>query len=169
MTVTKEAVLELLEQVDDPEIPGLSIVDLAMVRNINVRSDSIEIEITPTYSGCPAIEAIVEEIQRVIEAYVGRDRTVRVTKVLSPPWTTQWLSHKARKRLSEQMIVPPRPVVISHPRRRYYIEDSPDDSIPCPHCKSPNTQEISRFGSTGCKALYRCESCQEPFEYMKEI
>ncbi|HZS55822.1 MAG TPA: 1,2-phenylacetyl-CoA epoxidase subunit PaaD [Bryobacteraceae bacterium] len=146
-----------LEAIADPEIPVLSITDLAIVRDIqwNAGEDKLVVTITPTYSGCPAMDAIADEIRRSMKEH-GIDRLELVTK-LSPPWTTDWMSDQAKQRLREYGIAPPRDSLVQ-------IEEA---NPACPQCGSPQTKLISRYGSTPCKALYKCLSCLEPFDAFK--
>ncbi|MBL0357845.1 MAG: phenylacetate-CoA oxygenase subunit PaaJ [Chitinophagaceae bacterium] len=148
-----------LEEICDPEIPVLSIVDLGIVRAIKVKEDApgdieIEVIITSTYTGCPAMDMIAAEI-RVMLATLGFKK-VTVTQSLSPAWTTAWMSEEGKKKLNAYGIAPP--------DKRFTI---PADGVACPQCKSCNTKLLSEFGSTACKALYQCSDCREPFDYFK--
>ncbi|MEM1234771.1 MAG: 1,2-phenylacetyl-CoA epoxidase subunit PaaD [Pseudomonadota bacterium] len=138
----------ILETVPDPEIPVISVVDLGVVRGVEVK-DTIEVTVTPTYSGCPAMSVIAMDIETAL-AKKGVD--ARIVTQLSPPWTTAWLSSKGRARLEGYGIAPPREA--GGPAR-------------CPHCQSANVHRVSQFGSTPCKAQWRCGSCLEPFDYFK--
>jgi ring-1,2-phenylacetyl-CoA epoxidase subunit PaaD len=153
---------ELLAGVPDPEIPVLSVLDLGVIRHLRQHADgTIEIGVAPTYSGCPATAIIKADIIHALE----RDgfRAVAVD-VLSPPWTSDWLSDEGRRKLSAFGIAPPAEAVAStHALLR------PDLVVACPHCQSSLTTRLSEFGSTPCKALYRCDSCLEPFDYFKCI
>jgi ring-1,2-phenylacetyl-CoA epoxidase subunit PaaD len=153
---------ELLAGVPDPEIPILSVLDLGVVRHLRERADgTIEVGVSPTYSGCPATRIIKADIVQALE----RDgfRAVAVD-VLSPPWTSAWISEEGRRKLAAYGIAPPVEAVTS---ARGLLQ--PDLAIACPRCKSTSTMKLSEFGSTPCKALYRCESCLEPFDYFKCI
>ncbi len=153
---------ELLAGVPDPEIPVLSVLDLGVVRHLRQRADgTIEVGVSPTYSGCPATPMIKADIVQALE----RDgfRAVAVD-VLSPPWTSDWISDEGRRKLAAYGIAPPAEAVTS--ARRLL---QPDLAIACPRCNSTNTMKLSEFGSTPCKALYRCVSCLEPFDYFKCI
>ncbi len=167
-TFTKSDILKLLEGVLDPELPVLSIVDLAMIRDIYIDERSISISITPTYSGCPATETIFKEAENVIRNAAGPDIDVTVNKVLFPPWTTAWLSSAAREKLTQFGIAPPLSDVtrLAQPYRRRALEGC---NVRCPRCGSTSTTELSHFSSTSCKALYRCEVCIETFEHMKDF
>jgi len=158
-----EQVWAWLDQVPDPEIPVISVVDLGIVRDVAWEDEACVITITPTYSGCPAMTAIREEIERTLAAH-GVDH-VRVQTRLAPAWTTDWMSPRGMARLSGYGIAPPAQQVIdiSGISRR----ESPALVVVCPHCGSWHTRLVSQFGSTACKALYRCGDCKEPFDYFK--
>jgi len=159
--IVAEKIWNLLESISDPEIPVLTVVDMGVVREVRqLGENGVEVVITPTYSGCPAMNTIEMEIRAFLEA--SGYQPVQVTTVLSPPWTTKWLSEAGRRKLEAYGIAPP-------------VEDSIDKStlfppgkaVPCPRCGSSRTRMISQFGSTACKALYQCEACLEPFDYFK--
>jgi ring-1,2-phenylacetyl-CoA epoxidase subunit PaaD len=157
--VTKEEIYTWLEEVSDPEVPVLSIIDLGVVRNVSFENNAWLITLTPTYSGCPAMQTMEEEI--LLKLKERGLSTVKILTTLSPAWTTDWLSENGRKKLKAYGIAPP--------------EDEQDKSllfssptiVPCPVCNSKNTRLISQFGSTACKAHYQCSACQEPFDYFK--
>jgi ring-1,2-phenylacetyl-CoA epoxidase subunit PaaD len=157
-----------LARVPDPEIPVVSIVDLGIVRGIEWRGDELVVSLTPTYSGCPATEMIMADVARALSA-AGFEKH-RLELVLSPAWTTDWIAPEARAQLARYGIAPPQPhsapavqpIDISGLRRR-----SRASEVPCPRCGSTRTRELSRFGSTPCKAQFRCEDCLEPFDYFK--
>lgn len=154
-----EKIWELLEEVKDPEVPVLSVVDLGIIRDVESNGDSFTITITPTYSGCPAMRTIEEDI---ISTLYTKGITVNEIKtVLSPAWTTDWISEKGRKNLEEYGIAPPQDEV---DKSVLFAEPT---VVPCPLCKSKNTRMISQFGSTACKAHYQCNDCMEPFDYFK--
>jgi ring-1,2-phenylacetyl-CoA epoxidase subunit PaaD len=141
-----------LDAVPDPEIPVISVVDLGIVRGVKWDGDTLEIAVTPTYSGCPATSVISMDIETAM-----RDRGISQTRIktqISPPWTSDWLTVKGRAKLEDYGIAPPRPA--GGPAR-------------CPRCKSENLDRISQFGSTPCKAQWRCLDCLEPFDYFKCI
>jgi len=151
--VSREQVMAWLAEVADPEIPVLSIVDLGVVRDV-VCDDAVTVSLAPTYSGCPATETIEAS---VIAALEDRGLTdVRVRRVLSPPWTTDWISPEGRDKLLAYGIAPPRKWIKGEP----FV-------VPCPRCGSEGTELVSEFGSTACKASWRCLDCSEPFEYFK--
>ncbi len=148
-----------LEDVKDPEVPVLSVVDLGVVREIeNIENNSWLITITPTYSGCPAMQVIEEGIKERLEQEGIR---AQVKTVLSPAWTTDWLSENGRRKLKEYGIAPP---VNEVDKSVLFAEQTP---VPCPSCNSTNTRMVSQFGSTACKAHYTCNDCLEPFDYFK--
>jgi ring-1,2-phenylacetyl-CoA epoxidase subunit PaaD len=146
--------------VPDPEVPVLTIADLGVLREVTIDDDgAVEVTITPTYSGCPAMDAIRSDVERSLgEAGFG---AVRVLTVLAPAWTTDWMTDAGRRALTEYGIAPPGrraagPVVLSL-------------TVRCPNCGSASTRELSRFGSTACKALWQCRDCREPFDHFKTL
>ena len=145
-------------QVVDPEIPVLTIADLGVLRDVAVNGGRVEVAITPTYSGCPAMNMIALEIELALEREGFARPTVRT--VLSPAWTTDWMSEDGRRKLREYGIAPP---VNGSGRRALFGEQE----VACPQFGSANTELLSEFGSTSCKALWRCRSCREPFDYFK--
>lgn len=163
--IDKDKVLQdiwtILEQVSDPEIPVLSVLDLGIVRDVRFTSDQLpEVVITPTYSGCPAMNTIEVNIRAVLQEN-GFDPII-VTTVLSPAWTTDWMSEEGREKLQAYGIAPPEPGNVD--KMALFQEDK---QVTCPRCKSRNTKMIAQFGSTACKSLYKCEDCLEPFDYFK--
>lgn len=158
--VSEKEIFDLLDTVCDPEIPVLTIADLGIIRGVKIHEDDqIEVIITPTYSGCPAMNSIEVGIKATLQD-AGFDH-VKVTTVLSPAWTTDWMTEEGKAKLKEYGIAPP---VGSVSKRALFGEDP---EIPCPHCGSVKTEMISQFGSTACKSLYKCHSCLEPFDYFK--
>jgi ring-1,2-phenylacetyl-CoA epoxidase subunit PaaD len=159
--VETETIWSLLEEVNDPEVPVLSVVDLGIVREIRTGDEEIEIIITPTYSGCPAMDVIRTNIRmKLLEQGYPK---LKLTTVLSPAWTTDWMSERGKEKLQQYGIAPPLPLQqVCHPAMFHR-----EEAICCPHCHSYHTTLISEFGSTACKALYRCEDCKEPFDYFK--
>ncbi len=161
----EHAAWRVLDGVLDPEVPALSLPDLGIVREIHVRDEGLEVVLTPTYSGCPATEVIERSVIDALDA-AGLGPT-RVTMRRAPAWTTDWISDEGRRTLRDYVIAPPGPVdtAVGAPirivRRKAAIE--------CPHCGSTATERLSAFGSTACKALYRCTACREPFEHFKPI
>jgi ring-1,2-phenylacetyl-CoA epoxidase subunit PaaD len=165
-------VRELVASVRDPEIPVLTIEDLGILRDVSVDGENITVTITPTYSGCPAMAAIRADIEQSLQG-IGAG-SVEVRTVLSPPWTTDWMSDDARRRLEQYGIAPPGrreqliqlqllPQAVSRSQRA--TADQP--AVRCPHCGSANTRERSRFGATACQAQYVCGDCLEPFDHFK--
>lgn len=148
-------------RVCDPEVPVLTIEDLGVLRDVRLDGEMIEVVITPTYSGCPAMDMIAIEVDLALEK-AGFARR-KVTLSLSPAWTTDWMSDEGKVKLRAYGIAPPQ----GRAKGRgalFGVEE-----IPCPHCGSRETSRVSEFGSTACKALWRCESCREPFDYFKCI
>jgi ring-1,2-phenylacetyl-CoA epoxidase subunit PaaD len=151
----------VLQTVPDPEIPVLSVVDLGLVRQVRIDDDDIaRVDLSPTYSGCPATDVIRASVVEALRN-AGFER-VEVRDVLSPPWTSDWITAEGREKLREYGIAPPAESVAS---KRLIGRPSP--AIACPRCNSQRTTRTSEFGSTPCKALYRCEECLEPFDYFK--
>ncbi len=155
----EDTLWDIAAAVPDPEIPVLTIEDLGVLRSVDVHDDgSVAITITPTYSGCPAMDAIRDDI---VTALAARGHTdVRVDLVLAPAWTTDWMSDAGKTKLQEYGIAPPTGKAAAGPVRLGL-------SVKCPQCSSLNTRELTRFGSTSCKALYVCQDCREPFDYFK--
>lgn len=150
-------VYQLLSSVCDPEIPVLSLQDLGVLRDISIEEDTVNVTITPTYAGCPALETMRADIEDTL-ANAGY-QNVSVKQSLSPAWTTDWMSKEGREKLLAYGIAPP--AATSCGRKLGQIE--------CPQCGSPAVKKISEFGSTACKALYQCDACLEPFDYFKCI
>lgn len=160
--VSTRQIMEWLEQVPDPEIPVISVVDLGIVRDVTWQGTTCVVIITPTYSGCPAMGEITHDVITMLQNRGIQD--VRIATRLAPAWTTDWLSKKGREALKGFGIAPPgqQAIDISSIIRR------PDNLVvECPLCSSSNTRLLSHFGSTPCKALYRCNGCGEPFDYFK--
>jgi ring-1,2-phenylacetyl-CoA epoxidase subunit PaaD len=155
--MNKEQILDIISEVKDPEIPVLSISDLGILRTVEISDEKIYILITPTYSGCPAMETIEQDIRAALEKH-GFER-VEIKQVLSPAWTSDWMSETGKQKL--------RNYGIAAPSGRACLANGDDQPESCPLCHSKNIEMISRFGSTACKALYRCRDCREPFDYFK--
>ena len=151
--------ISILEKVSDPEIPVLSIMDMGVVRYAQIIDEIVQIKITPTYSGCPAMDVIGDDI---ITAFKKENMNAKVSLVLSPAWTTDWITPRGRSALEKYGIAAP-------------LEENADKEallgnkkiVKCPQCSSKNTKMISQFGSTACKALFQCDDCLEPFDYFK--
>jgi ring-1,2-phenylacetyl-CoA epoxidase subunit PaaD len=157
----KQKILSLLQQVNDPEVPVLSVIDLGIIRDIIIDNDEVEIIITPTYSGCPAMNRIEWDIRATLleNGYVK----TKITNILSPAWTTDWMSEVGKQKLKAYGIAPPNSKQVVCSTELFAAEEA----IQCPQCNSYNTKLISQFGSTACKALYKCNDCDEPFDYFK--
>jgi ring-1,2-phenylacetyl-CoA epoxidase subunit PaaD len=167
VTMEQAAARTVVAQVVDPEMPMLTLEDLGVVRGVLVDGDTVTVTITPTYSGCPAMDAIRDDLRAAL-AQAGY-RRVEVRTVLSPAWSTDWISPGGRRKLAEAGLAPPGPAA---PRAAGPIPLTLSPApvvVPCPRCGSPGTQELSRFGPTACTALRRCRSCAEPFEHLKEL
>lgn len=152
-------VRDILANVPDPEIPVLSVIDLGIVRDVRVNDGRVEVDVTPTYSGCPATDVIASDIEAALAngGYPGSN----VNRVLSPPWTTALISAEGRDKLKAYGIAPP---VGGRSVNAIFGEDP---EVPCPRCDSTDTELVSPFGSTPCKAHYKCRACTEPFDYFK--
>jgi ring-1,2-phenylacetyl-CoA epoxidase subunit PaaD len=163
MQLSKKKIFKLLNTIPDPEIPVINIVELGVIRDVLIDNDnSVTIIITPTYSGCPAMKQMEDDIKlKLIEQNISN---IKINYQYNPPWTTDWLNDEAKLKLQKYGIAPPQ-------------EKTSDKSfitgvgkkIVCPHCKSNNTNLVSQFGSTACKALYKCNNCLEAFDYFKCI
>lgn len=156
------AVWTLLEEVKDPEIPVLSVVDLGIVRTVSFDAGHPQVAITPTYSGCPAMNMIETEILDALKRAGYPEATV--TTVRSPAWTTDWMTEAGRQKLEEYGIAPPAEATAD---KRALLGEDP--VVRCPHCGARDTRKVSEFGSTACKAHYQCNACLEPFDYFKCI
>lgn len=154
----RDEIWRIAANVCDPEIPVLTIADLGVLRDVRVQDNKIEIDITPTYSGCPAMNMITLEVEQAVEQ-AGFTRP-NVHLVLSPAWTTDFMSEDGKRKLLAYGIAPP---VGAAGRRALFGEQS----VACPRCGSKQTEEIAPFGSTSCKSLWRCSTCHEPFDYFK--
>lgn len=160
---SREELFEILDAVKDPEVPVLSIVELGIVRDATADDRGATITITPTYSGCPAMHEIEQEIRRTLDAHGIAPVEIRTT--YTPAWTTDWIGERARAKLEAYGIAPPGPADTNElvPLRRRA------STVRCPYCKSPNTEQKSVFGSTACKAIWVCRDCKQPFEEFKAI
>ncbi len=152
-------ILHILESVMDPEIPVLNVVDLGVIRDVHVKDNEVTIKLTPTYSGCPAMDVIGDDLQR---AFKKANYNTHIALIMSPPWTTDWITPRGRDALEKYGIAAP-------------LEETADKDVllndkklvKCTHCGSKNTKLVSQFGSTACKAMFQCEDCLEPFDYFK--
>ncbi|MBU2285695.1 MAG: phenylacetate-CoA oxygenase subunit PaaJ [Gammaproteobacteria bacterium] len=165
-----DAAWDVLSGVLDPEVPALSIRDLGIVREVLDDAEGLEIVLTPTYSGCPATEAIERSVLDAMEA-AGLG-PARVVLRRAPAWTTDWISDEGRRKLLEYGIAPPGPAGPAGAGQAVpirFVGRPRADTVACPRCSSPRTERLSAFGSTACKALYRCLACREPFEHFKPL
>jgi ring-1,2-phenylacetyl-CoA epoxidase subunit PaaD len=158
-----EKAWQVLSTVPDPEIPVISIVELGVVRAVRMEAEQLVVDITPTYAGCPALEQMRSDAQLALQA-AGFNATIRT--VLSPAWSSSWLNDESREKLRAYGIAPPHLQAVNGTKPlQFYV---PSNYKPaCPQCASRNTERLSEFGSTACKALYRCIACREPFDYFK--
>jgi len=175
-TALEAELLEIAGSVPDPELPVLTLHELGVVRAVRLHgTDTVEVELTPTYTGCPAVEAMSLDIERTLHEHGMREVTVRT--VLTPAWSTDDITAEGRRKLREFGIAPPRAVREQGPvsltlgptRAGHAAGTSGAEPVQCPLCGSPDTELLSRFSSTACKALRRCLSCREPFDHFKEL
>jgi|SRR5687768_6564721 len=162
---TKDDILEILTEVKDPELPFIDIVELGIVRDVVIVGDALRVDITPTYSGCPALQVIEREIGDTLDANGFRNVTVRT--IYSPPWSTSWLSDETREKFRAHGIAPPTAVGVHGGIEELVSLRRARPTIECPFCRSSNTIEKSEFGSTACKSIHFCNSCHQPFDYFK--
>lgn len=157
----EKKIWDILGRITDPEVPVLTILDLGIVRAVAINETGVEITITPTYSGCPAMDMIATNIR--MELLAEGYENISIKNTLSPAWTTEWMSDAGRQKLKAYGIAPPsqKPQVCNHDLF------APNEAIQCPHCNSYHTELKSEFGSTACKSLYQCKDCKEPFDYFK--
>ncbi|MBC7411672.1 MAG: phenylacetate-CoA oxygenase subunit PaaJ [Bacteroidia bacterium] len=153
-------IYDLLAQVPDPEVPAINIIELGIVRDVTETNGQIIITITPTYTGCPAMKVIEQDIAQLFTAQNITNYTIKT--VLNPAWTTDWITKEGRDKLLAYGIAPP---ITTTANKKILLGDTP--IIACPQCKSTNTTMVSQFGSTACKALWKCADCLEPFDYFK--
>ena len=160
-TISVKKIWELLETVSDPEIPVLTVTDLGIIREVKINEDEVEIIITPTYTGCPAMDMIAMNIRLALIEHGYQN--IKITSILSPAWTTDWMTATGKQKLKAYGIAPP------NPKQQVCNEElfAAAEGVQCPHCNSYHTHRISEFGSTACKALYQCYDCKEPFDYFK--
>lgn len=160
--LTKEKIFDLISEIPDPEIPVITIAELGVIRDVIVEGENVEIKITPTYSGCPAMKQMEDDIRATLLQNGITD--LKVTLVYSPAWTTDWIPEEAKEKLRKYGIAPPEKTT----EDKSWLTGK-SKLVLCPRCKSKNTKLISQFGSTACKALYQCQDCLEPFDYFKCI
>lgn len=160
IAAAEEKLWHILQEVKDPEVPVLSILDLGIVRNISFSGGKVNIVITPTYSGCPAMDVIAMDIRLKLIEKGYRDITIQ--QQLSPAWTTDWMTEEGKQKLKAFGIAPP------NPKQQFCSSDMfREEAVQCPHCHSHHTELLSQFSSTACKAMYRCLQCKEAFDYFK--
>lgn len=163
MILSKQNIIDLLKQIPDPEVPVINIIELGVVREISILENLVEVEITPTYTGCPAMKMIEDQIIELLHQESGKE--IKVKMIYSPAWTTDWITEEAKNKLLDYGIAPPEKTSVD----KSILLSGGVKIIKCPQCKSENTGMISQFGSTACKALYKCMDCLEPFDYFKCI
>lgn len=165
--VRQEVARRAAAQVPDPELPFLTLADLGILRDVTIEDGRIVVTVTPTYSGCPAMREIGADLRRrLAETGVG-DAEVRTA--LTPPWTSDWITDDGRRKLAAAGIAPPHAAPVRRAGPIPLTLGQPVRVVTCPHCGSDRTRQQSAFGATACKALYRCDGCAEPFDYVKEI
>jgi ring-1,2-phenylacetyl-CoA epoxidase subunit PaaD len=161
-TADRAALLAAARAVPDPELPVLTLGDLGVIRDLRVAGDgAVEVDLTPTYTGCPATAVIADDVRDALRQVGGYQIRVKVRTVLAPAWTTDWMTETGRRKLREYGIAPPGPAAAGPVKLTFPVR--------CPRCGSADTREVSHFGSTPCKALWTCRSCAEPFDSFKEI
>ena len=160
---TKENIYSLLSEIPDPEIPVISIVELGVIRDVKFSDEkNIEVVLTPTYSGCPAMKQMEDDVRKKLMD--NGFETVKINTVYNPAWTSDWLSEEAKLKLQNYGIAPPE----ESTNDKSFLTGKPKN-VTCPRCKSTHTHLVSQFGSTACKALYKCDDCLEAFDYFKCI
>jgi ring-1,2-phenylacetyl-CoA epoxidase subunit PaaD len=159
--LNKEEIIDLLSDIKDPEIPVVTITEMGMLRDVNISDDKVDVIITPTYSGCPAMNMIKDSIERKLNS-AGIDNFNVITKY-SPAWTTDWMTEGTHEKLREYGIAPPE----GNSSDNVFDDLFATREIKCPHCRNSNTYQKSKFGSTPCKSLHYCNDCEEPFEHFK--
>ncbi|MFN4327090.1 MAG: 1,2-phenylacetyl-CoA epoxidase subunit PaaD [Azonexus sp.] len=164
MRTSVEAAWAVLEELTDPEIPVISLRELGILRDVRQAADGLEVIITPTYSGCPAMGQIEDDVRATL-ARAGI--AARVVTQLAPAWSTDWMTEAGKEKLRAYGIAPPHRTPAGRNVVRFISKPAAAETVPCPHCGSARTVESSHFGSTACKALYKCLDCQEPFDYFK--
>ena len=167
MTAVRTEARAVAERVTDPELPTLTLADLGVLRDVRIEDGTVVVEITPTYTGCPAMGVMRADLVHALHRAGFADVDVRT--VLSPAWSTDWISEEGRRKLAAGGIAPPGRAPVRAPGPIPLQLGSTRRTADCPLCGSPDTEELSEFGATACKALRRCRSCREPFEHVKEI
>lgn len=159
---SKDDILKLLSKIPDPEIPVITIAELGVIRDVILNGETVEVKITPTYSGCPAMKRMEDDIREVLTANGFKE--IKINLVYSPAWTTDWIPEEAKEKLRIYGIAPPEKTT----ENKSWLTGK-SKIVKCPRCKSENTRLVSQFGSTACKSLYQCNDCLEPFDYFKCI
>jgi len=163
MSFSKEKILDYLAELPDPEIPVVNVIELGIIRGIDISGNSVTVSITPTYSGCPAMRQIERDIVSLLKNKGVEE--IKIETVFSPAWTTDWITEEAKEKLKKYGIAPPEKTTAD----KSYLSAQGPKEVECPRCHSLDTVLISQFGSTPCKALYRCKTCLEPFDRFKCI
>ena len=161
MPISKDQIYEYLKAVKDPEVPVIDVVELGVVRNVEIEAEAVRIDLTPTYTGCPAMKVMEEEIIAILKTKGIENVTLKT--VLFPPWTTDWMTEETKQKLKAYGIAPPQTVTAADLNPLNWEAKA----VACPFCESDDTNLTSQFGSTACKALYYCNNCQQPFEHFK--
>lgn len=161
MTPTTTDIINEIKAIPDPEIPVITIEELGILKKISIENDTLLVTITPTYTGCPAMQHIENDIKKIAEKHFLSN--YKITTVLSPAWTTDWISEAAKEKLRAYGIAPPEKTSVN----KAVLLGKAERIVKCPQCGSTQTEMINQFGSTACKALYKCLSCMEPFDYFK--
>lgn len=159
---SKDDIVKLLSEIPDPEIPVITIAELGVIRDVILNGETVEVKITPTYSGCPAMKRMEDDIREVLTTNGFKE--IKITLVYSPAWTTDWIPEEAKEKLRAYGIAPPEKTT----EDKSWLTGK-SKIVKCPRCKSENTRLVSQFGSTACKSLYQCNDCLEPFDYFKCI
>ena len=161
MTTKQEAIINEIKAIPDPEIPVITIEELGILKNISIENNILNVTITPTYTGCPAMQHIENDIKKIAEKHLLNN--YKINTVLSPAWTTDWISEEAKEKLRAYGIAPPEKTSLN----KAVLLGKANRVVKCPQCGSADTEMINQFGSTACKALYKCKHCLEPFDYFK--
>lgn len=161
MTTKQEAIINEIKAIPDPEIPVITIEELGILKNISIENNILNVTITPTYTGCPAMQHIENDIKKIAEKHLLNN--YKINTVLSPAWTTDWISEEAKEKLRAYGIAPPEKTSVN----KAVLLGKANRVVKCPQCGSADTEMINQFGSTACKALYKCKHCLEPFDYFK--
>ena len=161
MTPQQKAIINEIKAIPDPEIPVITIEELGILKNISLENNILNVTITPTYTGCPAMQHIEDDIKKIAEKYLLSN--YKINTVLSPAWTTDWITDAAKEKLIAYGIAPPEKTSVN----KAILLGKANRVVKCPQCGSADTEMINQFGSTACKALYKCKQCMEPFDYFK--